>query len=68
MGHANVRLLGNDKETAYALQKAAREQFKLKMLADIAADMSICQIEGWDHREYVLELHQELERIIGKLK
>lgn len=46
------------------MQQAAREQFKLKMLAEINFDIQVCQLEGWDYREYILELQEELDRII----
>lgn len=52
----NCVIKGNDKETAYALQKLCREQTKLRLLADIKQDMTVCQIEGWDYKEYLQEL------------
>lgn len=51
-------------EERRAVQQAAREQFKLKMLAEINFDIQVCQLEGWDYREYILELQEELDRII----
>lgn len=42
---------------SFALQRLAREQLKLKLLADIRTDLAICEIEGWDHLEYVRDLH-----------
>ena len=45
-----------DKETALSLQKLCREQLKLKILADIKQDIIVCQIEGWDYKEYLNEL------------
>ena len=44
------------------LTRLAREQFKLKLLADIRTDMTVCEIEGWDPREYVRDLHAEIAR------
>ena len=37
---------------AYAVQTLARHQAIARLLADIAADMQICRIEGWDVEEY----------------
>ena len=40
-----------------ALNQLAREQMKLKLMADISMDLAICEIEGWDHREHLTDLH-----------
>ena len=40
-----------------ALQIAARERMKARLLADISMDLTVCQLEGWPHREYVHDLH-----------
>lgn len=47
-----------DSESAKALQQLAREQMKQKLLKDICMDIQICNLEGWDYREYLKELHQ----------
>ena len=39
-----------------ALQKLCREQTKLRLLGDIKKDIIVCQIEGWDYKEYLREL------------
>lgn len=44
------RLTGDG--AAEALQRLAREQRKTKLLADINADMMVCDIEGWDQTAY----------------
>ena len=41
-----------------ALNQLAREQMKLKLLADIRVDLTVCEIEGWNPREYLRDLHQ----------
>ena len=41
-----------------ALQQLAREQLKLRLLADIRADLTVCEIEGWPAAEYLHDLHQ----------
>lgn len=33
---------------------------KLKLLADIRADLIVCDLEGWDKREYIKDLQQLL--------
>lgn len=40
-----------------ALNRLAREQLKLKLLADINTDLMVCELEGWDPREYLHDLH-----------
>lgn len=54
-----------DTETRKALQRLAREQLKLRLLSDIAVDIQICKIEGWQYKEYLLELKNEIERLIN---
>ena len=38
------------------VQTLAREQMKLKLLQDIKFDVQVCKIEGWDYKEYLIEL------------
>ena len=52
-----------DTETSKALQRLAREQLKLRLLADIACDIQICKIEGWQYKEYLLELKNNFTQI-----
>ena len=40
------------------LNQLAREQMKLKLLADIKMDIEICKIEGWDVKEYIEDLNK----------
>jgi len=53
-----------DKQTANALNRLARETFKLKMLADINMDLMICEIENWDKKEYI----KQLQNLINNFK
>jgi hypothetical protein len=48
-------------EDPYKLQVLAREQMKLKLLADILMDLKICQVEGWDRTQYINELKEVLD-------
>lgn len=57
------KLIGMDKGTSRALNALAREQMKARLLADIAADMTVCGLEGWSIAEYVDDLYGEVERI-----
>lgn len=59
-----MKSLEVNKETRLALNRKAREELKLKLLADIRADIEVCKIEGWDCLEY---LH-ELKELIGSFE
>ena len=54
-----------DTNCAPSLNRLAREQMKLKLLADIRMDLIVCEIEGWDKMEYINELN-ELVNSIGR--
>ena len=54
-----------DTNCASSLNRLAREQMKLKLLADIRMDLIVCEIEGWDKMEYINELN-ELVNSFGK--
>lgn len=41
-----------------ALNRLAREQMKHKLLADIRTDLMVCDLEGWDQRAYLRDLHR----------
>lgn len=45
-----------DEETAKALNNLARHKMMLKLLNDIRVDLIVCEIEGWDEKEYLEEL------------
>lgn len=47
-------------EERYTLQQVCRHQMRVKLLADINADMMACQMEGWDQTEYIRELQELL--------
>ena len=47
-----------DTNCAPSLNRLAREQMKLKLMQDIRTDLIICEIEGWDKREYLNELKE----------
>ena len=53
-------------DAAFEMQQLAREQMKLKLLADVAMDMTICKIERWDHKKYILEIIEILESIVNR--
>ena len=44
-----------------ALNVAAREQMKLKLMQDIRADIEVCKLEGFDYKKYLLELKEIID-------
>lgn len=40
-------------ETSRALNDLARHQMIRKLLMDILLDINVCELEGWDWREYI---------------
>ena len=60
----SYQIKGNDKETALALNRLCREATKEKLLKDILADIAVCQLEGWDYKEYLIELRDLVSQFI----
>lgn len=54
----------DNKEIAWKLQTLAREQMKHKLLCDILQDISVCKIEGWDYKNHLIDLKNEIERFL----
>lgn len=52
-------------ETRKALNRLAREQIKLRLLADIRFDLAVCEIEGWDKAEYLSEIKNMIDELGG---
>lgn len=55
-----------NKEYARQLNVLAREQLKIRLLNDIKMDIEICQLEGWDYKEYLLELKKLIDGFLCK--
>lgn len=55
-----------NKEYARQLNVLAREQLKIRLLYDIKMDIEICQLEGWDYKEYLLELKKLIDGFLYK--
>lgn len=63
MGKADL-----DNETRRAMQRVAREEMKLRIYADILVDMKVCDIEGLDKMEYIIELQDMLNTLTKRAK
>lgn len=48
-------------KTRYKFNQLARHQLIRKLYNDILADMTVCDLEGWDKTEYIRELYGVLE-------
>ena len=61
-----LNLDANNPDPAYpkAVNDLARAQFKQKMLADVRADLMICELEGYSKREYIDELIDLLKSLL----
>lgn len=51
-------------EARKRFNQLAREAEKLKILQFILADMTVCELEGWDKLEYIRELVQMLNDLL----
>lgn len=70
MGKADL-----DIETRRAMQLVAREEMKMRIYADILSDITIClsditicDIEGLDKMEYIIELQDILNTLTKRAK
>lgn len=48
------------------LQEVCRHDFIKRMFAELLADLSICQLEGWDIYEFPRMIRREVERCLPK--
>lgn len=53
-------------EISKALNELARHELKLKILQDIRADISVCLIEGWDYKEYLIDLRSLIDSFLNE--
>jgi hypothetical protein len=48
---------------AKSVNDLARLKFKEQILKEILFDLTVCEIEGWDKKEYINELKELLNEI-----
>ena len=61
----------NEKSTLHGLSKEERYQFNMlvrhqtieRLQKDILFDIRVCQIEKWDHMEYIRMIRDMLEKL-----
>lgn len=55
-----------DAECRKKLQDVCRHDFIRRMFSELLADLSICQLEGWDIYEFPRMIRREVERCLPK--
>lgn len=67
--HCGIKIVGETAqgEGVKALNDLCREQMICKLLADINMDLTVCELEGWDKREYILRIKAEIDHFADKL-
>ena len=50
------------------LNECARQRMITRLLAYLLIDMQVCEIEGWDKKEYITQLHEEIDRLYQKIE
>lgn len=56
----SVSLRPDTPDTRKAINTLARYQMRTRLLNDIRFDLAVCDIEGWDKREYINQLQDLL--------
>ena len=59
-------MIPEDEDTRIALNVLARHQTIYNLYRDILADMMVCEIEGWDKKEYLNQLKSVIEHFERK--
>lgn len=52
-----------DEHYCRTVNELARKKFEVRLLADIRVDLMVCEIEGWDKKEYIKELKELISSI-----
>ena len=55
-----------DEEYRLTMNNLARKKVQEKLLQDILTDMHVCKLEGWRHRDYLIELKNLIDGLIDK--
>ena len=54
-------MITEDEDTRIALNDLARHQTICNLYRDILIDMAVCEIEGWDKKEYLNQLRSVIK-------
>ena len=55
-----------DEDYRLTMNNLARKEMQQTLLRDILTDMHICKLEGWSHRDYLIELKNLIDGLIDK--
>ena len=55
-----------DDEYRLTMNNLARKKTQQILLQDILTDMHVCKLEGWSHRDYLIELKNLIDGLIDK--
>lgn len=65
-GEPSANCGSESQDIGWALNEKARHQMRLQLLNDIRMDITVCQIEGWDYREYIIGLRDLINGLLEK--
>jgi len=60
----NNEVIDNVPFPAKTVNTLARKTFQMQLLKDIQCDMMVCELEGWDKKEYIKELKDLINRLL----
>lgn len=52
---------------AKKMNDLARLKMKEQLIKDLTVDLTICQIEGWDYKEYVADLKKTIDNLYNSI-
>ena len=53
---------------AKALNECARQSMIARLLTDLLIDMQVCDLEGWEKKDYIRQLHEEIDQLYQKIE
>lgn len=68
MNQGKLELPERQNDVTEALNTLARHQAIAHLLSDIAVDLMVCEMEGWNPEEYINLLKSEIDRIYNKYR
>ena len=64
MPNLGIMLEPDIPETRKTLNDLARHQLIVRILQEIKFDLMICEIEGWDKKEFIRQIQSAVDKII----
>lgn len=63
MPNSGIMLEPDTPETRKTLNDLTRHQLIVRILQEIEFDLMICEIEGWDKRDFIRQIKSEIKKI-----